>query len=173
MIEGLTSLFAKRISTPPLAAALLQDDAATAQEIVNDLLNSPEFLFDEYVKDNLLDQVIASAPLCTATTIGRGLHAAIIRVPVNPHMLRAIVPYTNLTTRNYALQLACDRDCSIAVDILYPLCDIPHVVDMLNHPLWHADAWRNILQQRMSDEKLRKTLIAQLPSLTQTSQRKI
>lgn len=173
MIQGLTKLTAKRMYDLEIIQCLNRGDEATAQEILNQILNSPEYLFDEYVNDNRLDEVIASAPQCTAEAIGRGLHAAIIRVPVNPHMLRAILPYTELITRNYALQLACERDCSIAVDILYPLCDIPRVIDMLNHPLWRADAWRNTLQQRMNDEKLRETLSAQLPSLTQTHQRKI
>lgn len=173
MIEGLAFLNAKCISTPALTEALRKSDTASAQEIVNDLLNSPEYLFDEYVKDNLLDQVVASAPLCTAESIRRGLRAAIADVPVNPHMLRAILPYAELTTRNYALLFSCKRDCEVAIDILYPLCDIPYVVSRLNHPAWRSDVWRNTLQQRMDDQKLRETLIAQLPSVTQTSQRKI
>jgi hypothetical protein len=173
MIKGLTFLNAKCMSTPALTEALRKSDTATAQAIVNDLLNSPEFLFDEYVKDNLLDQVIASAPLCTAESIRRGLRAAIADVPVNPRMLRAILPYAELTTRNYALLFSCKRNCEVAIDILYPLCDIPYVVGMLNHPAWRSDIWRNTLQQRMDDEKLRETLIAQLPSVNQTSQRKI
>lgn len=176
MIEGLTSLFAKRISTPALGVALRRGDNAVTQEIVNQLLNSPEFLFDEYVNNNQLDQVIASAPLCTTTTIGLGLHAAIIRVPVNPHMLRAIVPYTELHTRQYALQLACERNCDIAIDILYPLCDIPSVVDRLSHANYQRERclfWATALQQRMSDEKLRETLHKELCCTNQAPQRKM
>lgn len=173
MIDGLANLTAKRMYDVEILHALHRGDESTAQEILHQTLNSPEYLFDEYVKDNRLDDVIAFAPQCSEAAIGRGLHAAIIRVPVNPHMLCAILPYTELSTRNYALQLACAQDCSIAVDILYPLCDIPRVVDMLNHPLWRADAWRNTLQQRMDAEKLRETLTAQLPSLSETPQRKI
>lgn len=171
MIDGLIFLNAKRISTPALNAALDRGDDATAQDLVNQILTSPEYLFDEYVLGNRLDEVIVSAPQCTAETIARGLNTAIIHVRVK--MLHAILPYSKLSSRHYALQLACAQDCSIAVDILYPLCDIPRVVDMLNHPLWRADAWRNTLQQRMDAEKLRETLTAQLPSLSETPQRKI
>lgn len=176
MIEGLTSLIAKRICPPELLAALLRKDEAAAQEIVNDILNSPEYLFDEYVKDNLLDQVIAMAPQCTPENIRRGLHAAIVGVPVNPHMLNAILPYTDLNTRNYTLYLACGRDREAAIEILYPLCDIPRVIDELIQNPYVGERclfWATALQQRMNDEKLRETLVAQLPSATQTSQRKL
>lgn len=176
MIEGLTSLTAKRIYTPELTEALLQDDTASAQKIVNDILNSPEYLFDEYVKDNLLDQVIASAPLCTTKAIERGLRVAVARAPVNPHMLRAILQHTDLNTRHYALRQACERDCEVAIDMLYPLCDIPSVVRNLSHAYFQRERclfWASVFQQRMDDQKLRETLVAQLPSVTQTSQRKI
>lgn len=176
MIDGLENLTAKRMYDVEILHALHRGDEGTAQEILNSILHSPEYLFDEYVKDNRLDDVIAFAPQCTAEAIGRGLHAAIMRVPVNPHMLRAILPHTELSTRNYALQLACARDCSIAVDILYPLCDIPRVVENLSHANYQRERclfWATALQQRMSDEKLRETLTVQLPSLPETPQKKM
>lgn len=176
MIDGLTKLTAKRMYDVEILHALHRGDEVTAQEILNRILNSPEYLFDEYVKDNRLDEVIAAAPECSNEAIRRGLYAAIMRVPVNPHMLRAILPHTELSARNYALQLACKRDCSIAVDILYPLCDILRVVEKLENATYERERclfWATALQQRMDAETLRETLTAQLPSLPETPQRKI
>lgn len=174
MIDGLIFLNAKRISTPALNAALDQGDDATAQDIVNQILASPEYLFDEYVRGNRLDEVIASASQCTAETIARGLNTAIIHVRVK--MLHAILPYSNLSARHYALQLACERDISVAIDILYPLCDIARVVEKLSHATYERERclfWANALQQRMDAEKLRETLTVQLPSFSETPQRKM
>lgn len=174
MIDGLIFLNAKRISTPALNAALDRGDDATAQDLVKQILTSPEYLFDEYVFGNRLDEVIVSAPQCTAETIARGLNTAIIHVRVK--MLHAILPYSKLSSRHYALQLACERDSSVAIDILYPLCDIPRVVKKLSHANYERERclfWANALQQRVDAETLRETLTAQLPSLPETSQRKI
>lgn len=176
MIEGFTSLIAKRMCPPVLLDAVLRKDEATAQEIVNQILSSPEYLFDEYVKGNLLDQVVAMAPQCTAETIRRGLREAIAGDPVKTHMLRAILPYAELSDRQHALQFACERDCEVAIDILYPLCDIPRVMnELIKVPYLGKQClfWATALQQRMDAEKLRKTLITQLPSVNHTSQRKI
>ena len=174
MIDGLIFLNAKRISTPALNAALDRGDDATAQDLVNQILTSPEYLFDEYVLGNRLDEVIASAPQCTVETIARGLNTAIIHVRVK--MLHAILPYSKLSSRHYALQLACERDISVAIEILYPLCDIPCVVEKLGNATYERERclfWATALQQRMDAEKLRETLIAQLPSLPESLQRKM
>lgn len=176
MIDGLIKLTAKRIYTPALNAALGRGDDATAQDIVNQILHSCEYLFDEYVHDNRLDEVIGAAPQCSTEAIRRGLYAAIVGVPVKPHMLHAILPYSELSTRHYAIEIACERDCSIAVDILYPLCDIPRVVKNLSHRSYQRQRclfWATALQQRMDAETLRETLTAQLPSLPESLQRKI
>ena len=176
MIDGLKNLTAKRMYDVEILHALHRGDEATAQEILNRILNSPEYLFDEYVIDNRLDDVIACAPQCSDAAITRGVHAAIVHRPVNPDILCAILPHTELSTRHYALELACQRDISAAIDILYPLCDIPRVVENLSHANYQRERclfWATALQQRMDAEKLRETLTAQLPSLPQTPQRKI
>lgn len=49
--------------------ALGRGDKASAQEIFNQMLQSPEFLCDEY---NLLHQFLV--PQCNASTIELGLH---------------------------------------------------------------------------------------------------
>lgn len=176
MIDGLTKLTAKRMYDVEILHALHRGDEVTAQDIVNQILRSSEYLFDEYVHDNRLDEVIGSAPECSTEAIRRGLYAAIVGVPVKPHMLQAILPYSDLSTRHYAIEIACETDCACAVDILYPLCDIPRVVKNLSHRSYQRQRclfWATALQQRMDAETLRETLTAQLPSLPESLQRKI
>ena len=102
------------------------------------------------------------------------LHIVAIERRFSAQMLHALLPHTDQRIRNLAMADACKIHRTDVVDVLYPLCDVPKVLSLLEKDSSpHIEVWKATLQQRLNDEKLRETLMAEVAVPTLPTSRKM
>lgn len=127
-----------------LIDAIERNDLTAVKNLVQRMKVVPDYALDIAIERNWVDQVAVLAPK------------------------------SDQRMRNIAMADACNRHRTDVVDVLYPLCDIPKVLSILDkHSGPHIDIWKTTLQQRLNDEKLRETLMAEVAVPTLPTSRKM
>lgn len=127
-----------------LIDAVGRNDLTAVKSLVQRIKVVPDYALDIAIERNWVDQVAVLAPKC------------------------------DRRMRNLAMAEACNMRRADVVDVLYPLCDIPKVLSVLEKNRGpHIEVWKTTLQQRLNDEKLRETLMAEVAVPTLSTSRKM
>ena len=157
-----------------LIDAVGRNDLTAVKNLVQRIKVVPDYVLGSAIALNLVDQVAVLAPKCQRNTIGQGLTITIVREALPVQMFYALLPYTDQKMRTLAMAEACNMRRAEIVDELYSVCDVPKVLKILDkYSGPHIEVWKTTLQQRLDDEKLHETLMAEVAVPTLSTSRKL
>ena len=136
------------MNTPNTYALLIEaverNDLVAVKSLVQRMKVVPDYALDTAIERNWVDQVAVLAPK------------------------------SDRRMRNIAMAEACNMRRADVVDVLYPLCDVPKVLSILDkHSGPHIEIWKTTLLQRWDADKLHETLMAEVAVPTLSTSRKM
>ena len=158
-----------------LFEAVQHNDISAVRHWVDQIDVVPEYIFVTAVRLYTVEQIAVLAPKCSGNMIYQGLSRAIMGQPqANMRMLHALLPYTDQKICNQAMADACGMHRTAVVDLLYPMCDIQKVLNVLDtYRGGHINFWKTTLRDRMEAEKLRSVLNTEVCACAEGVKRKM
>lgn len=134
--------------------AVEHDDTPEVRRLVEQISEVPECVLCAAVKYKRVEHIDILAPKCNDFTISQAFYSA-IGFSERINMVEALLPYTHQNLRNQALVSACGQQNTEAVELLYPLCDIPDVLRKLEHYKgWFIDVWKATFHERLNKDNI-------------------